>query len=72
MRANRAVVSVLGLLQNPMILIGIVGLGVMIGMPKLMENSKEYKQHGCEHALTILQWTLRCVKSLRSSKQAIL
>ena len=24
-----------------MILIGIVGLGIMVGMPKLMENSKE-------------------------------
>ena len=32
-------VSPMSLLQNPMILMGIVAVGLMYGMPKLMENS---------------------------------
>ena len=32
-------VSLLGLLKNPMILIGIFGMGMMIGMPYLLDNS---------------------------------
>jgi hypothetical protein len=38
--ADQGTVSPLSLLQSPMILLGIVGMGVMIGMPKLMENSE--------------------------------
>lgn len=32
-------VSPLTLFQNPMILLGVVAMGVMFGMPKIMENS---------------------------------
>ena len=37
--ADEGTVSPLSLLQNPMILIAIVGLGVVIGMPYLLDNS---------------------------------
>ena len=33
-------VSVFGILKNPMILMSLVSLGLFVGMPKLMENSK--------------------------------
>jgi ER membrane protein complex subunit 7 len=32
-------VSVLGILKNPMILLGLVSMGIFIGMPYLMDNS---------------------------------
>ena len=35
-------VSLLGLLKNPMILIGIFGMGMMIGMPYLLDNSTSF------------------------------
>ena len=34
------IVSVFGILKNPMILMSLVSLGLFVGMPKLMENSK--------------------------------
>ena len=36
---TRPLVSPASLLKNPMILIAIVGMGMMFGMPYLMENS---------------------------------
>ena len=36
---NVFTVSPLDLLKNPMILIAVVGLGVVVGMPYLMDNS---------------------------------
>ena len=34
------IVSPLSFLKNPMILMALVSMGLMFGMPKLMENSK--------------------------------
>lgn len=36
---NNVLVSVLTILKNPMILMGLVSMGIFIGMPYLMENS---------------------------------
>ena len=54
-RADIFVVSPLSLLQNPMILIAVVGLGIVIGMPYLLDNSMSKpcavgaskSNHGC-------------------------
>lgn len=37
---QKSLVSVLTILKNPMILMGLVSMVMFIGMPKLMENSK--------------------------------
>lgn len=36
---NAVLVSVLSILKNPMILMAVVSLGLMVGMPKLMDSS---------------------------------
>lgn len=33
-------VNVLSILKNPMILLGLVSMGIFVGMPYLMDNSK--------------------------------
>ena len=45
--ADKCIVSPLSLLQNPMILIAIVGLGIVIGMPYLLDNSMTQSSAGC-------------------------
>lgn len=35
------IVSVFGILKNPMILMGLVSMVLFIGLPKLVENSKK-------------------------------
>lgn len=40
---QRQGLNVAGLLSNPMILIGIAGLAMMVGMPKLLENSESFQ-----------------------------
>lgn len=37
---TRQIVSILSILKNPMILMGLVSMVLFIGMPKLIENSK--------------------------------
>jgi hypothetical protein len=39
------IVSPLSFLKNPMILMAVVSMGLMFGMPKLMENSKYSPVH---------------------------
>jgi ER membrane protein complex subunit 7 len=45
-------VSILTILKNPMILMGLVSMVMFIGMPKLMENSKSQSH------LSLLLWVV--------------
>ena len=42
MCANEGVVSVMTILKNPMILLGLVSMGIFLGMPYLVDNSSSY------------------------------
>ena len=42
MCANESVVSVMTILKNPMILLGLVSMGIFLGMPYLVDNSSSY------------------------------
>ena len=50
-------VSPLSFLKNPMILMAVVSMGLMFGMPKLMENSKFHDTRELHSGLTLIQWT---------------
>ena len=51
---SRFIVSVFGILKNPMILMSLVSLGLFVGMPKLMENSKS--------PLPLFRFCISCVR----------
>lgn len=70
-KANQALVSILSILMNPMILMGIVSMVFFVGMPKLVENSKKDLRWCILAMLTAsaLQWTLKPVPNSRSRKR---
>lgn len=59
----------MSLLKNPMILLGIVAMGLMFGMPKLMENSMLPISMTGISVANMMQWILRCARNLRNSKE---
>lgn len=69
------VVSVLTILKNPMILLGLVSMGLFFGMPKLVENSKSMSQDipslFMERPIDYAQqWIPRCALSGKSNRRA--
>jgi len=47
------IVSILSILKNPMILMGLVSLALFVGMPKLVENSTFHTRGHQSHHITI-------------------
>lgn len=39
-QGETATVNILNILKNPMILLGLVSMGIFVGMPYLVDNSK--------------------------------
>lgn len=66
--------SVMSIFKNPMILMGLFSVVMIVGMPKLMENSKCYRTSRCgtygEGRFTdLLQWMTRRRRSWRRSSR---
>ena len=62
-------VSPMSYLKSPMILIAIVGMGMMFGMPYLLDSSKFFLSSSpLKYMLMIIQWTRKLDKSLRKPR----
>lgn len=57
-------VNILNILKNPMILLGLVSMGIFVGMPYLVDNSKSYTSPSTSSSYSSMRTDQACVRTV--------